>query len=412
MIDLKRIHEDFPVLRRQIRGRPIVYLDSACMALKPRQVIQAMLEYYESYPACGGRSLHTLGEEVSDAYASAREKFARFINARPEECIWTRNATESLNIVARCIKIPPDSKIVTTSLEHHSGSLPFVERARRDNLRLEVVRARPDGTFDIEDWKQAIDSKTKLVSIVHSSNVTGTVSPLDEIIEIAHDRGAVVVSDDAQYAPHHPLDVNRLDVDFSAISVHKMCGPTGMGVLYGKMEHLREMDMFLVGGSTVSDVRLEHNTISPTYLPPPDKFEAGLQDYAGAIGAGAAAEYLSSIGMHEIEQHERSLLSAVLKVMKSMSHVQIIGSDDIRQRTGLVTFRIDTVESAHDIAIFLNEKYNVMVRSGWHCVGPFHYQLGISPKLGTARASFYLYNDMSDVNVLLEGIQDFIQSTS
>lgn len=408
-----RIRSDFPVLERKIDGRPIVYLDSACMALKPRQVLNAMNEYYERFPACGGRSIHRLGQEASEAYSGARGKFARFINAaEPSECVWTRNATESLNLVANSVKMERGSKIVTTSLEHHSGSLPFVERAKRTGMKLDVVKARDDGTFDIEDWKRAIDSNTKMVSVVHSSNVTGTIAPLREIIEIAHDRGALVVSDDAQYAPHHPLDVQDLGVDFSAISVHKMCGPTGMGVLYGKMDLLESMDMFLVGGDTVSDVRFEGGRIIPTYLPPPQKFEAGLQNYAGAIGAGAAAEYLQSIGMHDIEMHERALLRVTLEGLKKLDHVRFLGPSDENLRTGLVTFVLDTVESAHDVATFLNDRYSVMIRSGWHCAGPFHYQLGISPSKGTARASIYLYNNLNDINVLLKGLQALVEQTS
>jgi len=407
------VRDDFPVLERKINGHPLVYLDSACMALKPKQVVIAMRAYYEQYPACGGRSIHKLGEEASNAYTAAREKFAHFINAgEKEECIWTRNATESLNIVARCADLPKGSKIVTTSLEHHSGSLPFVERARRDGLKVEVVEVNPDGTFNIEDWKRTIDSNTSLVSVVHSSNVTGTVAPLDEIIEIAHDKGALVMSDDAQYAPHHPLDVQASDVDFSAISVHKMCGPTGMGLLYGKMEHLKSMSMFLHGGDTVSDVRYEDGEIIPEYLPPPEKYEAGLQNYAGAIGAGAAAEYLHSLGMHEIEKHERALLSVLLKELKDMEHIRIIGTDDIEIKTGLCTFMVDTVDSAHDVATFLNDEYAVMVRSGAHCTHPFHYQLGVKPTTGTARASFYLYNNHKDVQILLEGLRALIDATS
>jgi cysteine desulfurase/selenocysteine lyase len=412
MVDWTKIRSDFPALERIIKGRPVVYLDSACMALKPRQVINAMNEYYEQYPACGGRSIHSFGEEASNAYTAARGKIASFLNAAEEkECIWTRNATESLNIVASSIKLPRRSKIITTSLEHHSGSLPFVERARRDNLDIEIVKAQSDGTFDMEQWKNAIDSNTSLVSIVHSSNVTGTIAPMKEIVEIAHDRGALVMSDDAQYAPHHPLDVQELDVDFSAISVHKMCGPTGMGVLYGKSEHLESMNMCFYGGDTVSDVRFENGVILPEYLPPPEKFEAGLQNYAGAIGAGAAAEYLQAIGMHEIEKHERSLLEVVLKRLCDMKHIRILGTDDITIKTGLVTFLVDTVPSAHDVATFLNDEFNVMVRSGWHCVGPFHYQMGIDPKKGTARASFYLYNNRADVDTFLSGLEALIEAS-
>jgi len=412
MVNWAKIRNDFPALRRTINNKPVVYLDSACMALKPRQVINAMNEYYEQYPACGGRSIHKFGEEASNAYIEAREKFAKFLNAADEsECIWTRNATESLNIVATSVKLPKDSKIVTTSLEHHSGSLPFIERARRDGLGIEIVKARSDGTFDIEDWKRTIDHDTSLVSIVHSSNVTGTITPMKEIAEIAHDHGALVMSDDAQYAPHHPLDVQDLNVDFSAISVHKMCGPTGMGVLYGKLEHLKSMNMFFYGGDTVSDVRFENGKILPEYLPPPEKFEAGLQNYAGAIGAGAAAEYLLTIGMHEIEKYERSLLEMVLERFRDMEHVHILGTDDINIKTGLVTFTVDTISSAHDVATFLNDEYNVMVRSGWHCVGPFHYQMGIDPKRGTARASFYLYNNRFDVDTFLSGMETLIEAS-
>ncbi len=413
MVDWAKIREDFPVLKRIINGRPLVYLDSACMSLKPIQVLEAMNEYYEKYPACAGRSIHKLGEEASNAYSDARGKFARFINAaEPEECIWTRNATESLNIVANCVHLEKGDKIVTTSLEHHSGSLPFVERARRDGLELVVVEAKSDGTFDIEDWKQAIDNKVRLISVVHSSNVTGTIAPMKEIVEIAHDRGALVMSDDAQYAPHHPLDVQALDIDFSAISVHKMCGPTGVGVLYGKLDLLKSMDMFLVGGDTVSDVRYEDHKIIPEYLPPPEKFEAGLQNYAGAIGAGAAAEYLMAIGLKEVERHERSLLSYVLDELKDLGHVRFLGTDDINIKTGLVTFSIDTIESAHDIATFLNEEFSVMVRSGAHCTHPFHYQMNIPPSKGTARASFYLYNNKGDADIFLEGIRALIEASS
>ncbi len=412
MTDWERIRKDFPALERKINGRPIVYLDSACMSLKPRPVIDAMNEYYLRFPACGGRSIHTLGKEVSEAYSEARRKMARFINAaHEEECIWTRNATEALNIVARSLRVPRGSKIITTSLEHHSGSLPFVEKARREGLKLEVVPARSDGTFDIEQWKAAIDSQTSLVSIVHSSNVTGTVAPLREIVEIAHDRGALVVSDDAQYAPHHPLDVQFFDVDFSALSIHKMCGPSGMGLLYGKLDLLKEMDMFLTGGDTVADVRYENGKIIPEYLPPPEKFEAGLQNYAGAIGSGAAADYLMSIGMHEIERHERKLLSRALKALQEMDHIRILGTDDIDLKTGLVTFTIDTVTSAHDIATFLNDEFAVMVRSGAHCAHPFHYQEGILPAKGTARASFYLYNNDTDVDIFIEGLTALIAAS-
>ncbi|MCK4740145.1 MAG: aminotransferase class V-fold PLP-dependent enzyme, partial [Candidatus Thorarchaeota archaeon] len=313
---------------------------------------------------------------------------------------------------ASSVKIPKGSKIVTTTLEHHSGSLPFVERARRDGLKIEIIEAKDDGTFDIEDWKRVIDTNTSLISVVHSSNVTGTVASMKEIVEIAHDRGALVMSDDAQYAPHHPLDVQDLDVDFSAISVHKMCGPTGVGVLYGKMDLLKSMDMFLVGGDTVADVRYVDGKIVPEYLPPPEKFEAGLQNYAGAIGAGAAADYLQSIGMHNIELHERNLLSFMLKALKEMDEVTIFGTDDIHIKTGLVAFMVSTVNTAHDVAGYLSDSYGVMLRSGAHCTHPYHYQMGIPPSKGTNRASVYLYNNRKDVEVFIEGLQALVEASS
>jgi cysteine desulfurase/selenocysteine lyase len=412
-LDVQKVRADFPVLKRKINGRPLVYLDSACMSLKPRQVINAMNEYYEKFPACGGRSIHKLGEETSDAYTAARENIAHFINAsEPEECIWTRNATESINIVARCVNLPKGSKVITTTLEHHSGSLPFIEQCQNKQLRVEIVEAKKDGTFDIEDWKQTIDNDTSMVSIVHSSNVTGTIAPIKEIVELAHDRGALVLSDDAQFAPHHPLDVQSLDIDFSAISVHKMCGPSGMGVLYGKKHLLESMDMFLVGGDTVKDVKYEDGKIIPKYLPPPEKFEAGLQNYAGAIGAGAAAKYLESLNMHEIEKHERHLLTFLLQELKAIKHIEIIGTDNIEIKTGLVTFIIDTVRASHDIATFLSEEYATMVRSGAHCVHPFHYQLGIPPSRGSVRASIYIYNHQRDLKILIEGLTALIEASA
>jgi cysteine desulfurase/selenocysteine lyase len=310
------------------------------------------------------------------------------------------------------MKLPRGSKVITTTLEHHSGSLPFIEQCQQRQLRMEIIEARKDGTFDIEDWKQTIDNETSLISIVHSSNVTGTIAPLKEIIELAHDRGALVLSDDAQFAPHHPLDVQKLDIDFSAISVHKMCGSSGMGVLYGKAHLLESMNMFLVGGDTVKDVKYENGKIIPEYLPPPEKFEAGLQNYAGAIGAGVAAEYLQSLGMHEIEKHERRLLTFLLQELKNMNHIEILGTDNIDIKTGLVTFLIDTVKASHDIAMYLSEEFAVMVRSSVHCVHPFHYQLGIPPSRGSVRASIYIYNHQKDLEILLEGLNALIEMSA
>ncbi len=409
MLNVEKIREDFPVLKRKIRNKPIIYLDNSCMALKPKQVIDAMNRYYYEFPACGGRSIHTLGEEVSEAYESARKTFAKFIGAETNEIIWTRNATESINLVANALEFKKGDKIISTTLEHHSGVLPFYKLQKTKGVKLELVSAKSDGTFDIADWEKAIDDNTRLVSVVHASNVTGTVAPLEEIIKIAHEHNALVLSDDAQFAPHHPMNVKNSNVDFSAISIHKMLGPSGMGALYGKRKILEEMDTFLVGGDTISDVILkENNELEVRFLPPPEKYEAGLQNYAGVIGAGAAAEYIMKIGIDKIEEWEQKLSHLLADELQKIDKIHIIGPTDDRRKAGLVTFTVEGISSAHDVAIYLDQEYNIMVRSGAHCVNPFHYQIGIKPGKGTTRASAYLYNTEEEIYTLVEALKKLV----
>jgi len=410
MVDWKKVREDFPTLKRKIDGKSIIYLDSACMALKPNQVIDACCYYYRNLGACGGRSIHSLARETTELRDDAREKIAKHVNARStNEIIWVRNATEALNIVAHSLHFEKGQEIISTNLEHHSGILPFHKVVNRKGLKLKIIEANEEGLFNIEDFEKAINKNTRLVSIVHISNVTGTTAPLEEIIKIAHDHGTLVVGDDAQYFPHKKIDYQHSDLDFSAVSMHKALGPTGMGFLYGKEHLLKEMDSFLVGGDTIKDVRLENGVIIPEYLEPPHKFEAGLQNYAGEIGAGAAVDYLDKLGMENIEAREKVLTEKLHKALESISNIKIIGPKDYNQRSGLVSFQLKNIDTAGDIANYLDteiEDYKLMVRAGAHCTNPFHYSINILPREGTARASIYVYNNEEEIQILKEALEN------
>ncbi|NHJ41023.1 MAG: aminotransferase class V-fold PLP-dependent enzyme [Asgard group archaeon] len=409
MIDWLKIREDFPTLERKIEGKSIIYMDSACMALKPKQVIDACCYYYRNLGACGGRSIHSLARETTELRDEARAKVANHINARStNEIIWLRNTTEAMNLVANSLHFKKGQEIVTTNLEHHSGVLPFHKVVKQKGLKMKIIDASEEGFFDIEDFEKTINKKTKLISIVHTSNVSGTTAPLEEIIKIAHDYDAYVVSDDAQYFPHHKMDVQKSDVDFSTVSMHKALGPTGVGFLYGKEQLLKEMDSFLVGGDTIKDVKYEKGDIKPIYLEPPHKFEAGLQNYAGEIGAGAAVDYLNNIGMENIEKREKYLTEKLYQAISSISGIDVIGPKNGIQRRGLVAFKLDNIDTANDIANYLDndvENFRIMVRAGAHCTNPFHYSLGIKPSEGTARASIYLYNNEEEIKILKDALE-------
>ncbi|NHJ47335.1 MAG: aminotransferase class V-fold PLP-dependent enzyme [Asgard group archaeon] len=409
MVDWNKIRDDFPVTKRKIDGKSIIYLDSACMALKPKQVIDACCYYYNNLGACGGRSIHSLARETTELRDEARDKITKHINANnSNEIIWVRNTTEAMNLVANALHFKKGQEIITTNLEHHSGVLPFHKTVKRKGLKLKIVEANESGLFDIEDFEKAINKNTKLISIVHTSNVSGTTAPLEEIIKIAHDHDAYVLSDDAQYFPHHSMDVQKSDVDFSTVSIHKALGPTGVGFLYGKEHLLKEMDSFLVGGDTIKDVQYIDGEVVPTYLEPPHKFEAGLQNYAGEIGAGAAIDYLNSIGMENIEKREKILTEKLYDAISSIPGIRIIGPKNSHQRAGLVAFKLKNIDTANDIANYLDndvDDYRLMVRAGAHCTNPFHYALGIKPSEGTARASIYVYNNEEEIKILKDALE-------
>jgi cysteine desulfurase/selenocysteine lyase len=394
MLDVEKIREDFPILK----GGNLIYFDNACTTLKPRQVVDAVSRYYTEYPACALRSIHKMAVRATEEFEGAREKVAKFINAkRKEEVIWTKNATEAINLVSNSFRFEKGDKVVTTNLEHSSGLIPWLVQANRGRVNLDFVTANESGEFEISDFEEKIDEKTKLVSVIFSSNVTGTTSPLDKIVKIAHDRGAAVLADAAQAVPRFPVDVRKLDVDFLAFSAHKMCGPTGIGCLYGKKERLEDLSQFIVGGETIKDADM--SSFVPEEIP--TKFEAGIQDYAGAIGFGAAIDYLSEIGMGNIEQHERDLSKPLIEGLNGVPNLRLIGSPDWKKRNALAAFNIKGIEP-HDVASLLDND-NIAVRSGMHCAYPFHKSL--NEKKGSVRASLYFYNTPGEIEIFIDKLK-------
>ncbi len=396
--------KDFPIIQKGLNGKPFIYFDSACTTLKPKTVIDAVVSYYSDYTGCAGRSLHKLASKTTDEFEKAREKVAKFVNAKPSEIVWTRNATEAINLVAHGLVLEKGDKVLTTTLEHTSGLMPWQMKAINGEISLDFVSCSKEGEFSADDFAQKIDRKTKLVSVIHASNVTGTRSPLEEIVKIAHDNGALVLADGAQSVPHLQTDVRKSDVDFLAFSGHKMCGPTGIGCLYGKLDLLKGMEPFIVGGETVKDIDLKEATLENV----PQMFEAGIQNYAGAIGLGAAVDYLSSLGMKNIEAHERNLSQRLVEGMLKIRNLELIGPSDPSRRGALAAFNIKGMEP-HDVAIMLDEQ-DIFVRSGMHCAYPFHKLISL-PK-GSVRASLYLYNTKEEVDIFLEKLSKIAKTFS
>ncbi|NHI88248.1 MAG: aminotransferase class V-fold PLP-dependent enzyme [Candidatus Thorarchaeota archaeon] len=398
-MDTDRIRNDFPVLQRIIKNKPLRYMDSACMSLKPRQVIDAVVEYYENFPACAGRSVHRLSHEVEEARRKAREDIKEFIGAKKlEEVVYTRNTTEGLNLVTNSLQVNQGDVVLTTDREHNSSLVTCQLLAARKKVEHRIVKSNPDSTFNIEAFKDALTPKVRLVSFVWTSNLDGYSLPAKEIIEVAHDNGSLVLLDAAQTAPHHEIDVAKLGVDFLAFSGHKMLGPTGTGVVYIKEEHYDVLDPFIVGGETVEWSTFQDHK----FLDPPEKYEAGLQNYAGEIGLAAAIRYLKSIGLKKVEKHEQELNQLVHNGFSQINGVTIIGIRDPRLRGGITSFNIEGV-MYHDVALIMNRNYNLMLRSGQHCVHSWFNASGIE---GSVRASLYLYNTRDEVETLIEAAEE------
>lgn len=393
----EKLREDFPALRETFSGRPVIYFDNACVTLRPRQVIEAVLEYYQKHPACGGRSEHRWGKLVTQKYQEAREDIAGFIGAKAKEIVFTKNTTEGLNLVAHSLGLKEGDRVLTADREHNSNLLPWQTLAKK-GVKHQIVPSRPDMTFDMEQFERMMGKDVKLVSMFHTSNLDGYTIPAREIIKVAHDWGALVMLDGAQSAPHQPVNVRKLDVDFFAFSGHKMLGPAGTGVLYGKYHLLEGLQSFMLGGDTVESSTYTSHKL----LKPPEKFEAGLQNYAGVIGLAAAARYLDKIGKENIQAHELALNKLVTQELADIPGTDIIGPPGPELRGGIVSFNVKGLDF-HTVALLLDESANIMLRSGQHCV---HSWFAAHRIPGSVRASFYLYNTVEEAKVFTDTLKD------
>ena len=396
----KEIRKHFPILDQEINGHPLVYLDSAATSQKPRQVIEAISNYYSLDNSNVHRGVHTLGNRATEGYEGAREKVRKFINAKStEEVIFMRGTTTALNTVAQSYgraNVGEGDEIVITYMEHHSNIIPWQQLAKEKGAVLKYVDLEEDGTLSLDKVREMVTDRTKIVSIMYVSNVLGTMNPIKEITEIAHAHGAVMVVDGAQAAPHLKIDVQQLDCDFFAFSGHKMCGPTGIGVLYGKKDLLNNMEPIEFGGEMIDFVGLYESTWKEL----PWKFEGGTPIIAGAIGLGAAIDFLEEIGLDHIERHEHELAGYAMERMSEIEGMTIYGPYDPEKRAGLVTFNLNDVHP-HDVATVLDMN-GIAVRAGHHCAQPLMKWLDVS---ATARASFYIYNTEEDVDRLVDGLR-------
>lgn len=394
------VRADFPLLQRSVDGKPLVYLDSAATSQKPRAVLEALQRYYEEYNANVHRGLYRIAERATLAYEEARAKVAAFVGARPEELVFTRGTTEAINLVAYAwgdAFVRAGDEVLVTEMEHHSNLVPWQLLAQRRGARLRVLRVRPeDGTLDLDALDRLLTERTRVVAVAHQSNVVGTINPVRYISERAHAVGAVVVVDGAQSVPHMPVRVGELGCDFLAFSGHKMCGPTGIGALWGRRELLEAMPPFHGGGEMIERVELEHST----YKDPPHRFEAGTPNIADAIGLGVAVEYLRALGMEAVREHEKALVRYAMAQLAEVRGVRLYGPKDPELRGGALAFTLEGVHP-HDVAQVLDEQ-GVCVRAGHHCAQPLHRALGLT---ATARASVYLYNTPEDIDALVRGLE-------
>ncbi|HLS22385.1 MAG TPA: cysteine desulfurase [Pseudogracilibacillus sp.] len=395
-MDVKAIREQFPILNQKINGKPLVYLDSSATSQKPIQVIEAVNTYYRENNSNVHRGVHTLGARATDQYEGAREKVRQFINAKDTaEIIFNRGTTTGLNIVAQSYglqNVKAGDEIVITPMEHHSNIIPWQQVAKITGATLKYIPLQEDGTVSLEDVRQTVTNQTKIVAIAHVSNVLGTINPIKEITEIAHEKGAVIVVDGAQGAPHMKVDVQELNCDFYAFSGHKMAAPTGIGVLYGKKELLEKMEPVEFGGEMIDFVGKHESTWKEL----PWKFEGGTPIIAGAIGLGAAIDFLTEVGMDNIATHEEKLARYALERLREIDDITIYGPEE---RAALVTFNLGDVHS-HDVSTVLDTE-GIAIRAGHHCAQVLMKELDV---VSTARASMYLYNTEEDIDRLVEGL--------
>jgi cysteine desulfurase / selenocysteine lyase len=415
-LDVEAIRKDFPILGRTVRdGKPLVYLDSGATSQRPLQVLDAERTFLETSNASVHRGAHQLAEEATEAYEGARERVARFVGVTADEVVFTKNATEGVNLVAYAMsnsstsgpeaarfKLGPGDEIVVTEMEHHANLVPWQQVAERTGATLRWFGITDDGRLDLSNLDELINGRTKVVAFTNQSNVLGTVNPPAPLVAKAREVGALTVLDACQSVPHSPIDFRAMDVDFAVFSGHKMLGPSGIGVLYGRRELLAALPPFLTGGSMIEMVEMARST----FMPPPQRFEAGTMMTSQAVGLGAAVDYLSVVGMSRIAEHEHRLTEAALAGLIEIPGVRIIGPNPqgptgTVDRGGAVSFVVDGIHP-HDAGQVL-DSLGIAVRVGHHCAWPLHRRFGVP---GTVRASFYLYNDLSDVSALLDGVRE------
>ncbi|MER7448842.1 cysteine desulfurase [Nocardia beijingensis] len=401
-LDVARIRADFPILNRTVRdGKPLVYLDSGATAQRPIEVLEAERDFLITSNSAVHRGAHQLAEEATDAYEGARADIARFVGVDAGEIVFTKNATESLNLVTYAFAddrfphhLGPGDEIVITELEHHANLVPWQELARRTGATLKWYGVTDDGRIDLDSLE--LSPATKVVAFTHQSNVTGAVAPVEELVRRAKAVGALVVLDACQSVPHMPVDFRALGVDFAAFSGHKMLGPSGVGVLFGRRSLLEELPPFITGGSMIETVFMDHST----YAPPPQRFEAGVPMTSQVIGLGAAVRYLEQIGMDAVTAHEHTLVGAALEGLAGIDGVRVIGPTENIDRGGAVAFVVDGIH-AHDVGQILDDE-GVAIRVGHHCAWPLHRRFGVA---ATARASFAVYNTLAEVDALVAAVR-------
>ncbi len=399
-LDREAVRKEFPILTGP---KPLVYFDNACMTLKPESVIKAVEEYYRLYPACAGRSNHRLGELVNQKIAEAREIVGRFVNAeRPrEEIVFTRNATEAINLVAKSFNFQKGDAVLISDKEHNSNLVPWQILKKEKEIELRIAPSNPDGTFNAEEFKKRLAPTVKMISIVFVSNLDGVTNPIKEIVKMARENGSLALIDAAQAAGHRKIDVRDLNCDFLAFSGHKMLGPTGTGVLYAKRNLLENLRPFITGGGTLVDSTYENSQ----FLSGPERFEAGLQDYAGIIGLGAAAKYLENIDWEAIKSRERKLNEIISEGIGEITGLEIIGPANPAERGGIINFSHSKMAS-HEIALLLDKTYDIMVRSGRHCVHSWYNSRDVKDSV---RASVYFYNTENEAQYFVDSLKKVIK---
>ncbi|SFE20417.1 cysteine desulfurase / selenocysteine lyase [Actinopolyspora alba] len=410
-LDVAALRADFPILRRTVRDeRPLVYLDSGATSQRPTQVLDAERSFVETSNAAVHRGAHQLAEEATDAYEGARAKIARFVGVATNEIVFTKNATEGVNLVAYAMsnaatagpeaerfRIGPGDEVVVSEMEHHANLVPWQQLCQRTGATLRWFGVTDEGRLDLSELDALINERTRVVAVTHQSNVLGTVNPLEAIVDRAHRVGAFVVLDACQSVPHGPVDFAAAGVDFAVFSGHKMLGPSGIGVLYGRHELLRAMPPFLTGGSMIELVHIDRST----FAEPPQRFEAGVPMTSQVVGLGAAVDYLSVVGMQRVSAHEHRLVERALRELSAVEGVRIIGPVDTENRGGAVSFVIDGVHP-HDASQVMDDQ-GVEIRVGHHCAWPLHRRMGVP---ATIRASFYLYNELDEVTALVDAVRE------